>query len=1509
MPLENGGRSDKIGNLYEINCIIYELLKVIREDNYSVTIEALGEDEKGTDILVKKFDGRIEHQQCKARNASKIEWSFYDLQSKNIIKNWEYQLNRDENRCVAMVSHITCSYLADLHNRAVNTNDKFEDFYDNQIKESDGKFVGFYKKLCKAFGLDISIPADVRKSVGYLRRISFNQMSEYSLKEHINNMIDRYFSTPKDTTYDILVSYVVTGDILGKEITGAVLSDFLQSKDIKFRLRDNDPRVFPQIKKLNNQYRSVYRLLQGTLIERTEFAKCIEAIQNGDNLIISGKAGYGKSGCVEAVLDYCEQNTIPHLAIKLDSHIPSGSSENWGKSLGFPGSISYSLDCISKDVNAVLILDQLDALRWTASNSSEAVRVCAEIVEQIKFLNSERNKKISIVFVCRSYDLDHDTYIKSLFIKDEDSSQEKVKWEKVIVNTFDEETVKHIVGEKYDSLTTKTKRILQIPSNLYIWNHLDESEAYDDCTTSNHLIKKWFEQVRQKGVKQGINDQLLIDTKDEIVEKMDHMGRLFVPESVLKCGTVGLTHLMSEEMITQDGNKIRFVHQSLLDYFISKRMIEQYWEDVDIEQIVGEKDKQTLGKRYQVQMLLQDILETGTTDFIEAGKKVIESKGIRYNIKFIFYEMLGQLDEVSDVVEEFIIEYCKKEEYRDYLINNVIMGRKAYITLLRKKGILAQWMQVDELKYTVISLFVSISENLDDEDVAFLESYSFKNEEDDESIARCFLQDIESDSDLLFELRMKFSKAYPEWSICCFDVEKCFASCYKRIIEIVVFWLSEESGGKKKDIYRYADLFDNNDKFSLVDPEYILEKLLPVIPKDSRQIGYSSNWRAHNSYEKNLERFTVALIKKATEEIIEKDCNLFWQYYEPYLGMNYPVFNELILHGLKCLPESNSDQVILYLCQDIYHNCIESTSNAKNQLDMAKSVIAHHSKYCSEDVLTELENYIVKCIAPDAVERYKRRIEFNREKAYAPVYRSFWGDLQYVLLQGISYERLSDRSKQLLAVLERKFNGKTDRYSNSWGHFGNVVSPIGGKRISHKQWLKILTNKKLRDRDRNNWKETAGGFIESSIEMYAGDFQLEVKRNPAVMIRMVLDNKDKILPQYIEPLFSGAAFSDEIDTISKELWEELFETFPCDLQSHRTYYFCSILEKTKIYDWSQFVIDQLINVALNYQDRDFETDEQSERLLDNALNSIRGEAARAIGNILWNKEDAFSIFKDTIDKMCSDESPVIRMASLFALWPVYNIDREWASEHIISLYESDVRIIAFNDSKDMLVGLYERYNDRVIQVVLDGFNSSNERTAEISSYALCELHILNGEFSDIIQKAEEMTSEQVKSILHMAVIYLGVEDYREKAKEIILRFKDVSEDVEIPLSRMFFNKVVDFERDLDFMVELMNSNVSEKIVRYFVKYLEESVVSYKSYERVIFGLCEGILSLEPDKKSRSRRIDDQISKLILCLYDECAGSDNSGDKTITAKCLDLWDLMFEKQIGQTRWLSKELMDR
>ena len=1515
MPLEQGGRADKFGNRYEIRCIIYELLKVIREDNYSVTIESLSDDEEGTDVLVCKKNGTIEHQQCKVRNASREYWTISDLNSRNILNAWLNQLKRDDNRNVAMVSPLGCSFLVDLHDRAMNTSEKTEMFYEWQIKGSDPKFVNAYEKFCGYMNLDYSKPEDIQKSVAYLKRIHFKQMSEAFFHESNKDMIKFLFSSDDKIVYNSLVTFVEEGDVLGKEITSLILRDYFKEQKIDLRLMDDDPRIFQLLEKLNTEFRSGFSSLQGTLIDRPEFKECIDVIKNEKNLIISGNAGYGKSGCVESILDYCDEQKIPYVALKLDRKVPHGNSEIWGKELGFSGAIPYSLHSVSKHEQAVLILDQLDALRWTQSNSIEALQVCMELITQVKQINITREKKISIVFVCRSYDLNYDNNIKALFKTGSLNNDGKNEWEKVNVQLLDEKTVIRIVGEPYSRLTSKNKKLLQVPSNLYIWTHLDNEEVCNDYTTTSSLIEKWFEQICRRGLELGIEERTILDTQNEIVNTMEKSGSLCVPKRTLECGENGVNFLVSSEMLVIQGTRVSFVHQSILDYFISKRMTRQYFNGEDIETIIGEKDKQTPSKRYQVQMFMQNLLEYDYEEFITAGKKLIECAKIRHYMKFVFYELLSQIEEPDEVIEDFIVEYCEHEIYGNYLLKNVIYGKPAYVKILMSKGFLLRWFEDERRRNTVFTILRSITPDLDSEGIQFIKDHAFKNEDDDKQFFGCFLYDITSGSDEFFNLRLQFYEKYPEWMSDLFiDIKKCFALCEKRIIKFIAFWLQNKNRIGKKSLHGFNEIFNNNGTFLVKEGQFILDELLGFVPRDdSKEICYS-DWSCRYKYNKHtIERLVVEIIKKANQDIIAKDPNLFWKYYNPYMGKNYAVFNELILDAFKYLPTTYSNNVISYLCSDMDNNIFDETSNEENKLQLAGEVIKYHTMYCDDEYIEILEKAIQKYVSPRAVEWYKQRIDQNKQKGYRPVYWSFWGDLQLQLLHSIPQDRLSEKSKALLKVLQRRFEISPLRYNCADGRSGSVISPISKKVIGKCQWLQIMQNKKLQTRKHVRWREEKDGFVESSLEMYASDFQSVVSREPNEMIRLVLDNKDSIPACYVHSMFSGAAFSEKKDTISQETWEEMFKCFPCDMESQRATYFCIIIEKADIYEWSTDVLNQLNKIAINYNG--IESQKQhfgemdSEGLFSKALNLLRGEAARAIGHLLWEKKELIDTFKETIETLSSDKNPAVQMASMFALWPTYNIERNWAAEKILELYEMDIRMAAFRGSRNMFFLLYPKFIDRVLNVVQQCFDSKDKSLIELGGMSICEFYMLHDEFSSFFSDFEEFSELQTQAILKMAVIYLDKEDYREKAKAVIIKCKNTNHDVEFPLSRMFFDNLVDARQDSEFLIEIMNGKVNRKLVHAFVDFLEGNACSVKDYADVIITLCKSVLNLETEEIAKNWGIENNISKLIIALYDECANAKNQRDKTIAEKCLDLWDIMFEKQIGQTRRLSRELMER
>ena len=1292
---------------------------------------------------------------------------------------------------------------------------------------------------------------------------------------------------------------------------------YFESKKINFRLSDGDRRIAPRINEINQEYRAYFKPLQGGMINRKEFDDCIKAVKNEKSIIISGNAGYGKSACTEAILDYCEEKQIPHIAIKLDRRIPHKNCETWGKELGLPSSIAHSIHYVSRNTNAVIILDQLDALRWTQANSSEAIAVCMELIRQVKYLNYERQKIISIVFVCRTYDLENDNNINSLFNNKGNSEN---KWEIIRIDHFQEDVVKKIIGENYDSLSLKLKEILKIPSNLYIWQHLDKEENYEECLTTSHLISRWFEQISQKSVAAGFLQDSINNIKNNIVNVLDKTGRLFIPKLMLDVDKAGLDYLISSEILLVQNNKVGFVHQSILDYFISQKMIEKYMDGCSIDHIIGDKDKQTPGRRYQVQMFLQNLLEYDSGDFILFGEQMLISDTIRYYVKYVFFEILGQIQEPDENIIQFVLANCENNIYGSYLLDNTILGKKEYIKILRDHGVLERWYSIPEKRDIVFNLLQSITPNLDRGDIIFIKNHAFCNENDDKQFMRCFLYDMEQDSEGMFELRLMFYEHYPAYAKDVYiDVKNMTVEYEKKIIRFISFWLRNKIKNQGHSLYQYEEELDISYCTAFEENvELTLNELLPCIPKESGwQVKYS-DW-AGGYYKRNIERACVGLVEKATKVLCCKYPERFWKIYEPYMGEGYYVFNELILKGFLNLSSHYSNRIIRYLSKDMDNKIFDYTSGAEDLLGLAKEVLKVHAKNCDEEEFLLIENSIYLYISPNATEWYKRRIEDNREKENVSAYESFWGDLQHDLLRCLPDERINQRTKELIRVLDRRFYKQASHYYKKSGHSGWVRSPISQKKIGKRQWLQIITNNRLKNRNQFQWKEVKGGFTESSYNLYASDFRSEVTEHPGEMIELVLENRERVMPIFIDALFAGVEISEKIEEIDFKLIERLLLEFPCDMNSQRASYFCGIIEKMSRINWSEQVIEQLKKIALQHSDPQFDNpnvinSENEERkncdeLHNDALNCVRGSAVRTIGHLLWENGNLFFEFKEIIEKLVKDKNPAVRFATLYALWPAYNIEREWAEKKIIYLYKSDIRMAGFYDSKDMFFRLCPKYKGSIIKIVTKCFTSEDKRLINIGGNAACEFYILYGEFEENIFSVEPKNKEQIQAILEMAVIYLKIDDYREVAKGIILAYKNSDKDVGFILSRMFYDQYIDLERDRQFMQDFMKTKLSRKTVRAFVRYLEKYANSVVDYAKIIIELCKNILHMDKQELKEQWGIENEISKLIISLYDETANSNTISYKQIANKCLDLWDIMFERQIGSVRAISRKLMER
>ena len=189
------------------------------------------------------------------------------------------------------------------------------------------------------------------------------------------------------------------------------------------------------------------------------------------------------------------------------------------------------------------------------------------------------------------------------------------------------------------------------------------------------------------------------------------------------------------------------------------------------------------------------------------------------------------------------------------------------------------------------------------------------------------------------------------------------------------------------------------------------------------------------------------------------------------------------------------------------------------------------------------------------------------------------------------------------------------------------------------------------------------------------------------------------------------------------------------------------------------------------------------------------------------------------------------------------------------------------------------------------------------------MYILKNEFTDIIKNVDAMSKEQAEAVLDMTINYFKSNDYNALAKDIICKFKASTLDLEMPISRLFYDNLIDLKRDKDFLIDIMNSDLSRRTVHAFVNYLEQESKSVVDYKDIILSMSHHLIKNRCSKDEGAWGIGEEISKLIIGLYDETSGSPLPDIKDIAKECLDIWDVMFEKQIGSIRSLSLKLMER
>ena len=419
---------------------------------------------------------------------------------------------------------------------------------------------------------------------------------------------------------------------------------------------------------------------------------------------------------------------------------------------------------------------------------------------------------------------------------------------------------------------------------------------------------------------------------------------------------------------------------------------------------------------------------------------------------------------------DFATELLKEERWKEHVKDLVYMGHEPFIRSLVDKGIMAEWLNTGEkdTMHSTMWMLQSIKESCGDMVAQLLEPLIDKGKEWNQSMLTALWADPKSDTDRLFELRLKlaasgFGTRFIRW--------KRLAEKHPlRVVRLLDTFLSTwkvQSGTETEDesqTKRTPDEgWDEKDDGTLGNTarqhaETTWDTLFPHVERFTNIGGTTRrpslhDWKEDGSFtihegHPKMSRCVVRMLSEAAKALAKQSPEAFLSRARGLSTSSSQAICKVLINGYSELPPIHADAGVEWLLEDLGRLRVDSARGGKRWTSVR--LIQKLSPYCSDTLFHRFEHALVHYHSPQEKELARYYLEKSREGYYG-----YWyGEAQYFLLPALAPRRRSDQVNSLIRVLKRKF-GEGERFlQRSLG--GEVVSPLRTEilpRISDRAWL------------------------------------------------------------------------------------------------------------------------------------------------------------------------------------------------------------------------------------------------------------------------------------------------------------------------------------------------------------------------------------------------------------------------------------------------------------------------
>jgi len=1526
-PMESGGYATVWSMRFQHLWAVRQLLLLLAEELRSVRIEPAGIEGEGLDLIVLLPDERREFQQCKRSYRNTGKWTLRALEVEGVLRTIGSRLREDREASFRLVSLDSAPDLRELSDAARASLDPVS-FYRDQIKASQQRGRAF-DDFCRAVQIDGHRPKDIAEARDLLAR-TFTELTgddDGALRD-LRSIARYWIDGDAGAAVAALESFAQKS--LRLPLTTDDVERHLRSMGFQSRALVRDPRIHPSIRQLRGRFESSLstQLIGGQLLPRDEATLLMQFVTDDlapRFMVLHGPAGVGKSGVLLDFTRRLSRQGISFLPIRLDRQRPSGTTRHFGQSLGLPDSPALCLHALSCRRRAILVLDQLDALRWTGGDAAAALETCRELVSE-----SLRYPNLRVVACCRTFDLETDPQIRGWIEHDEAR--------RVCVERLSEETVQQIVfssGTDHGTLSSRQLDLLRTIQHLRAWEEIIKiCDGPVEFHSGPELIDQFWKTRLQEAQRMGLEPSAVQRATNRIVDFMDKQGTLVAPQRLLRGKPDIENALCSLNVISMSDGDLSFCHQIYLDHQLAHLLLRRFDEGETTLEDWLTGSHQGLYRREQLRLVLAMLREERFDDYLREVQQLLSSGDVRFHLKQVILEFLGGVVDPHQGERQLALQLLNDEQWREHVVLDVLYGHPRWFEIADEYGIIADWLRGDDhTRDRALGLIRSVVEELGDRCQTHLASLAKQGEEGARQAASALPTAPAADSPSLFELRLKLAEgglgdAYLDWS-------GLGGKNLPRLVRLLSSILRRQNDGQQNrilersnepDLQGISEIDFKENSFS--DLRAAWDELLLLaakvlghrIDEDQVDLIEHSSWRS--DLRELLRRLAAGLLARDAQAAM--DCS--------DVNAN-PLADLLILEALSQVDELPvADRAIKWLMAKP-SRLRQRWTRSNLPWEVAKRTTEQLTRQCSAEACASFEHFLLehrdRRLGNSLRRRHKWLLSPRDEEprfAKAVLARpSPEGETAFHLISTIPSNRRSRAGTRRFQELQRKFEGVGEIYFSGRGKVqgGWVGSPLPTDRLSSlsdRTWLRIIQNNSVNRPGTSRYRDNR--IEESTPETFSSDLQSASAREPGRFARLALRLPPKANPLYIRAIISGLrAESRKKEAIEDATVVELEAILALpqvkqDISLAKD--LAWLVDSRADLDWGPSTVSAIAEIATAHPDPAPEELHVlgggwekwgPESLVTNALNCSRGAATFAIAKLVLAHPRLLPDLVEAIGRIVTDPHPAVRAAVFACCLATLRHDSEAANTWALRAAEGHEALLACSTFDRFLRFACGRHPERMEKMLLRMLTSPRDDVVFVASRHATALYLVHGQMEEVITEFTRGIVPQRRGAAQVAAALMDRREYHQNARAILVELMDDdSDEVLSECAEAFRDTSMDlFAEAPDFLEAYASSRAFIQQPTLLLRRLHDYTGSLVPFAHCVLSVCRSLSESHGNNVEQNRQrswgADHYLPPILLRLYDQA-----SNESKVRELCLDAWDNLLRSRVVSAFSLMRKLED-